>query len=103
MVRLLFLIHRYLGIALGVLMVVWCLSGIVMMYVPYPSLERDMRFAGLAPLGAVPCCTMEGQYFPDDDAAIRSFQIEVQDGAALLTATNEGGRSYIMDISAGGS
>ena len=30
-------IHRYLGVALGLLMLLWFVSGIVMMYVPYPQ------------------------------------------------------------------
>lgn len=101
MIRLLFLTHRYLGIALGLLMVVWCVSGIVMMYVPYPSLEREMRLAALEPLSTVPCCVMDGQYFPADDAAIQSFEIEALNGSAILTATNSGGRSYMLDISRG--
>jgi hypothetical protein len=102
MIRLLFLTHRYLGIALGLLMVLWCVTGIVMMYVPYPAaVERDMRLAALAPLSSVPCCVMEGEYFPADDTAIRSFEIEALNGRAVLTATNTGGRIYMLDITAG--
>ena len=102
MIRLLFLTHRYLGIALGLLMVLWCVTGFVMMYVPYPAaIEREVRLAGLAPLGGVPCCVMEGQYFPDDDAEIEDFEIEALNGRAILTATNSGGRNYMLDISAG--
>ena len=32
MFRLLLLVHRYLGIAIGVIVALWCLSGFVMMY-----------------------------------------------------------------------
>jgi uncharacterized iron-regulated membrane protein len=39
LLRTTFLAHRYLGIGLGVLMLTWCLSGIVMMFVPYPALK----------------------------------------------------------------
>ena len=41
MARLILLLHRYLGIAVGALMVMWCLSGIVMMYVSYPALRES--------------------------------------------------------------
>jgi len=103
MTRLLFLAHRYLGIALGVLMVMWCVSGIVMIYVPYPSLEDSARFSGLNPVGAAPCCIMEGEYFPEDDTAIQSFEAETLNGHVILTARSDGDRTYMMDISVGAS
>ena len=37
-VALLVRVHRYLGIATGPLMVMWCLSGAVMMYAPLPEI-----------------------------------------------------------------
>ncbi len=45
--RAVLLIHRYLGIAVGVLMVSWCLSGFVMMYASYPTLTEAQRLAAL--------------------------------------------------------
>src|SRR5271155_4934332 len=45
--RALFLLHRYLGIAVGALMVTWCVSGVVMMYVSYPALEEGTRLKAL--------------------------------------------------------
>ena len=50
--RRLHLWHRWLGIALGLLVLLWFGSGIVMMYVPYPSLTEEERMAWLAPLDA---------------------------------------------------
>ncbi len=35
--RQLHLLHRWLGIGIGVLVLLWFGSGIVMMYVPYPA------------------------------------------------------------------
>lgn len=43
-------LHRWLGIAMGVVMTMWCLSGFVMMYSPYPRLQPDEQLRGLAPL-----------------------------------------------------
>jgi hypothetical protein len=54
--RLLLLAHRYLGIAAGLLMVMWCLSGVVMMYVSYPALGERTRLEHLAPLSLSECC-----------------------------------------------
>jgi hypothetical protein len=56
MMRLLLLAHRYLGIAVGLLMVMWCLSGVVMMYVGYPALRESSRLEHLAPLDWSACC-----------------------------------------------
>lgn len=48
--RTVYLWHRYLGIALGLLLAMWFASGIVMMYVAYPSVTDKERIAGLPPL-----------------------------------------------------
>lgn len=39
-----------MGIVTGLLLATWFVSGIVMMYVPFPSLTRAERLAGLAPI-----------------------------------------------------
>lgn len=48
--RQLHLWHRWLGIVIGLLVLLWFGSGIVMMYVPYPELTEQERMAWLAPL-----------------------------------------------------
>ena len=47
--RQLYLWHRYLGIALCLLFVVWFVSGVVMLYVRMPILYPAERFSYLAP------------------------------------------------------
>ncbi|MGY4235667.1 putative iron-regulated membrane protein [Bradyrhizobium sp. USDA 4449] len=44
------LLHRWLGIAFCLLFAMWFASGIVMHFVPFPSLTEAERFAGLAPV-----------------------------------------------------
>lgn len=56
MKRWLYLVHRWLGIPLCVVMALWFLSGIVMLYVGYPKLTTEERHAGLVPLAAEGCC-----------------------------------------------
>ena len=46
------LLHRWLGIAFCLLFAMWFASGIVMHFVPFPSLTEAERFAGLAPVDA---------------------------------------------------
>ena len=47
--KYLFLIHRYLGLFLAPLILLWCVSGAVMMYVGYPKLSEQERISHLAP------------------------------------------------------
>jgi hypothetical protein len=54
--RWLYLVHRWLGVALCALMAAWFLSGIVMLYVGYPKLTDAERLQGLPPLLAQGCC-----------------------------------------------
>lgn len=48
--RWLYWFHRWLGIATCLLFVLWFVSGVVMMYVPYPSLTEAERLASAAPI-----------------------------------------------------
>ncbi|MDB5923647.1 MAG: hypothetical protein JWN13_2583 [Betaproteobacteria bacterium] len=50
--RALVLIHRWLGVAFCLLFSMWFATGVVMHFVPYPSLTEAERVAGLAPIGA---------------------------------------------------
>ncbi|MEM1396454.1 MAG: hypothetical protein AAGH38_03270, partial [Pseudomonadota bacterium] len=54
--RALVFAHRWLGISLGGLMLVWAASGIVMMYVAFPAFTDDERVSGLSPINLVDCC-----------------------------------------------
>lgn len=50
MMSVIVLLHRWLGIAFCLLFAMWFATGIVMHFVPFPSLTEAERFAGLAPL-----------------------------------------------------
>ncbi|WP_256081525.1 PepSY domain-containing protein [Massilia sp. YIM B04103] len=50
--RQLHLLHRWLGIGIGLLVLLWFGSGIVMMYVPYPKLSEQERMGWLPALDA---------------------------------------------------
>jgi hypothetical protein len=50
MMRALILLHRWLGVAFCLLFAMWFASGIVMHFVPFPTLSEAARFAGLAPI-----------------------------------------------------
>jgi hypothetical protein len=82
--------HRYLGVAVGLLMLVWFASGIVMMYVPYPELTAKER---LRPLGAIPwesaCCSLMAQNVAGDEP-IRAVQIQAMAGEPVLYLRPDG-------------
>jgi hypothetical protein len=81
MMRFLLLAHRYLGIAVGLLMLMWCLSGVVMMYHSYPALREGARLEHLAPLSLSGCCKVSAAL--GAQSASHS-QIEMLGGRAVL-------------------
>jgi hypothetical protein len=50
MMRAIVLLHRWLGVAFCLLFAMWFATGIVMHFVPFPSLTETERFAGLLPM-----------------------------------------------------
>jgi len=97
MVRLLFLIHRYLGIALGVVITLWCLSGFVMMYEQYPELDNSERLAGLQPLNLAACCRLPTDF---SNIEVDRFRVEMMAGSPVLRLMS-GRFQYVIDLGAG--
>lgn len=98
--RCLTLIHRYLGIAIGILMAAWCLSGIVMMYVSYPGLARAARLRSLRPVDLRACCASLDRTLADDEQ-ILSFQLEMLAGQPVLRLRRADGRASVLDLASG--
>src|SRR5271156_6535449 len=80
--RVVLLLNRYLGIAVGTLMLLWCLSGVVMMYVSYPALDASVRLKHLAPIDWSGCCKSAG-FAP---ASADQSEVEMLDGVPVLTS-----------------
>lgn len=89
--RLILILHRYLAVAIGMLMVLWCLSGFVMMYQSYPALENEVRLKGLAPLDLAQCCDLSILEL-DDAATVSVFRIEMLLGDPILRMGGGGRR-----------
>jgi hypothetical protein len=97
--RLLIVLHRYVGVVVGLLMVLWCLSGFVMMYQGYPRLDPGDRLKGLEPLrltaaqvAAVPT---------PDDATLQGFRLEMTAGRPVLEAQRGPRRRDVIDLTTG--
>ncbi|MET0266291.1 MAG: PepSY domain-containing protein [Duganella sp.] len=59
MKKALLFLHKWLGVALALLFLIWFISGIVLYFVPFPSLTPAERLAGLPTLALAPgdrCC-----------------------------------------------
>jgi len=59
MKRYLYLAHRWLGIGLGLFVLLWIVSGVVMLFVGYPKLTAEEHLSRLQPL-SVNCCIAPG-------------------------------------------
>ena len=106
--RVILLVHRYLGVVVGLIMVVWCLSGFVMMYQGYPRLTDTERLRGLAPLklqglasgwaessGSSPAAALS------DEMGVRGFSIEMLAQRPVLRTVGPFGRKRVFDLQSG--
>lgn len=99
MLRLLFLAHRYLGMALGLVLVLWCLSGFVMMYKPYPELSVEQQYATLEALELQGCCADVA--FPPREAELAEARIRMLDGKAILESVSGDGDRALHALDTG--
>ncbi len=101
MIRLLVLTHRYLGMALGMLISLWCLSGFVMMYEPYPELHDRERLAGMEPLRFEACCRQPADFgdgFGDGETGeLDGFRLEMMGGTPVLRLL-AGESQHVFDL-----
>ena len=81
MIRFLILLHRYLGIALGLVVSLWCLSGFVMMYVQFPDLSREEQLQGLDELDLSECCSLPADFSNLD---LERYRVEIMAGRPVL-------------------
>ncbi len=70
--RVTVMIHRYLGIAVGALMLMWFGSGMVMMYVPYPQLSACAASSIAARHSASTPAAPRGKFQLADDEPVQS-------------------------------
>jgi hypothetical protein len=76
-------LHRYLGVAVGLLMVVWFVSGIVMMYAGLPRVTDEDRARTLEPISWQVCCRFPPRLAPDN-AQLFGAQVENIAGAPVM-------------------
>ena len=92
------LAHRYLGAVLGLLMLVWCLSGAVMLFAPYPSVSQAERLAALPRIDWTHCCRVSSVGAEEPVAAASVEQLAGRPALRLRLAD---GGARLVDLSSG--
>jgi uncharacterized iron-regulated membrane protein len=100
MFRLLILIHRYLGIAIGLIVALWCLSGFVMMYVQYPDLNEWEYLTGLPTIDTGNCCIADEDVL-DQLAGVDEIALEMLAGQPVLRARFGRDISLLVNLATG--
>ena len=98
--RALVLVHRYLGILVGLLMAAWFGSGIVMMYAGYPRPAEPERLQALAPIDWHTCCHLADGLF-DDNQQFTDIQIESLLGTPVLRVRRPPLPDELIDLAQG--
>src|SRR5262245_23156540 len=98
--RALVITHRYLGVAAGLLMLVWFISGIVMMYVGFPRLLESERQRVLHPIPFSQCCRF-GERLVDDDERVLRAQVEELAGVPVARVRRPGRPDVAIDLAGG--
>lgn len=96
--RLLILLHRYLGLGIGFIIVLWCLSGFVMMYVQYPAYTQAEQLADLEAIDFSRCC--EWPVTHSSAQSVEQAIVESELGTPVLTLWS-GGAVSKFDLAAG--
>jgi PepSY-associated TM region len=93
-------LHRYLGVAVGLLMVMWFASGIVMMYVDLPRVTDAERARTLEPIAWQACCRFPPRLAPDN-AQLFGAQVENVAGAPVMRLRPAGRGGFVLDLEQG--
>jgi hypothetical protein len=97
--RALVIAHRYLGIAVGVLMLMWFASGMVMMYVGFPQGTGKERLGALRPIAWQGCCRVE-MALGDNDVFERA-EVENLTGRPVLRLRRPPLPQQVTDLDTG--
>ena len=88
LLRALLVLHRWMGVVIGVVMTLWCLTGFVMLYVDYPRLLPVEQLRGLSPLHLPVGSSLAGIAW-EPDTALASARLEMVAGKPVLRVVPE--------------
>jgi hypothetical protein len=89
MMRALLFVHRWLGVIVGLVMTLWCLSGFVMMYSGYPRLSNEEQLRGLETLHLPDMAAWTRAGLPAD-MKLSGVRVEMMAGKPVLRVSPAG-------------
>lgn len=92
LLRELLVLHRWMGVIVGVVMTLWCLSGFVMLFVDYPRLLPAQQLRGLSPLHSLAGGSL-ARIALSPDTRLASARLEMAAGKPVLRVVPEKGGS----------
>ena len=97
--RWLYLIHRWIGVASCLLFLMWFLSGLVMLYVPYPALTDREALAGQPPIDwpKVHVPPREAEQLAGLPNQPRAMRLEMMAGRPVWRVTGRAGELVTID------
>lgn len=101
--RFVYLFHRWSSIGFCVLMLLWLVSGIVMLFVGYPKLLSQERLAALPPITAAGCCAPVETALALSAAPekVRSLALTSIGGTPVYRITEGNGKLRVVDAVSG--
>lgn len=97
MKKALLFLHKWLGVGLALLFLMWFASGIVMVYVPFPALSMDERLAGMRPLRLDGCCLGAHQAAARADAGFTEARLGMHGALPVWRLLDSGKRWRTLD------
>src|SRR4029077_8550388 len=98
--RTMVITHRYLGVAIGLLMLVWFVSGIVMMYVQFPRVSEAERLR-LVPMIPWQMCCHFAEGTLSDQQPVQRAQVENHLGVPVIRLRRQGQLDSVIDLAQG--
>lgn len=90
--------HRYTGIGTGLVVLLWCLSGVVMMYFPFPTISSEERLAGSSTIDIDTCCNPSLLRSQDAVIAVEAFVVEMWNESPVMRATLTSGEVVLFSL-----
>lgn len=88
LLRALLVVHRWMGVIIGSVLTLWCLTGFVMLFVDYPRLLPAEQLRGLSPLH-LPVGARLAQIAMAPDTRLASARLEMVAGKPVLRVVPE--------------
>lgn len=95
--RAIFIIHRWVGVGIGLMIALWCVSGFIMMYVPFPEVTKQDQLLASPRLDFTDCCVLppEEEFSPIE---LSSARISNWPFRPILFLNGQGDGQYAIDM-----